>query len=140
MACHQFERVQVSAQKLCGTPRAILMIDPVKSVAANTVFEPLIRPRIHRRSRRQSAMKSGIENRDLRNSAQELFNNLHAFEFGAIMERSESRNVGDSRSYFGSKRNRFFVFRAAMHHAVPDNVNVSKRRHRRPITVRQSAK
>ena len=85
-------------------------------------------------------MKSRVEDRNLGDSAQELFNDFDAFEFGAIVERSESRSLGDSSTYFGSKRNWLFVFRAAMHHAVPDDVNFSKRRHRRPVTVRQSAK
>src|SRR6266436_6028212 len=116
------------------------MIDPMKSVAANVVLEPLIRSRIHRCGLRHLTMKSRVEDRNLGDSAQELFNDFHAFEFGAIVERSESRSLGDSSTYFGSKRNRFFVFRAAMHHAVPDDGNFSKRRHRGAVTVRQSAK
>src|SRR6266702_2443763 len=116
------------------------MIDPMKSVAADVVLEPLIRPRIHRRGLRHLTMKSRVEDRDLRDWAQEPFNDFHAFEFGAIVERSENRSLGDSSTYFGSKRNWCFVFRAAMHHAVADDVNFSKRRHRGPVTVRQSAK
>src|SRR5439155_1172279 len=107
------------------------MIDPMKSVAADVVLEPLIRPRIHRRGLRHLAMKSRVEYCNLGNSAQELFNDFDAFEFGAIVERSESRSLGDSSTYGGSKRNWFFVFRPAMHDAVPDDVNFSKRRHRR---------
>src|SRR6266516_7082453 len=90
------------------------MIDPMKSVAADVVLEPLIRPRIHRGGLRHLAMKSRVEDRNLGDSAQELFNDFDTFEFGAIVERSESRSLGDSSTYFGSKRNRFFVFRAAM--------------------------
>src|SRR5205809_6746372 len=110
------------------------MIDPMKSVAADVVLEPLIRPRIHRRGLRRLAMKSRVEDRNLRDSVQELFNDFDAFEFGAIVERSESRSLGDSSTYFGSKRNWRFVFRVAMHHAVRDDVNFTARRHRRPVT------
>src|SRR5439155_19488998 len=114
------------------------MIDPVKSVAADVVLEPLIRPRVHRRGLRHLAMKSRVEDRNLGDLAQELFNDFYAFEFGAIVERSESRSLGDSSTYFGSKRNRFFVFRAAVHHAVRDDVKFGTRRHLGPCTVRQS--
>src|SRR5207245_1244983 len=52
---------------------------------------------------------------------------------------SESRSLGDSSTYFGSKQNWFFVFRAAMHDAVSHNVNFSKRRDGTRFTIRQSA-
>src|SRR6184192_1021136 len=109
------------------------MVDAVESVAANTAFEPLIGPGIHNCGLRHSAMKSGVENRDLRNLTQHLFNDLDTFEFSAIVERSESRNLGNSRFHFGSDPNRFFVFRAAMHYAVSHNIDLSMRRDgRRP--------
>src|SRR5438105_15509206 len=115
MASNQFERAQVSAYKLRGTGSAILMVDAVESVAVNTAFEPLIGPRIHNRRPRHSAMKSGVENRDLGNLTQHLFDNLDTFEFSAIVEGGERRNPGNSRFHFGSEPNRLFVFRAAMH-------------------------
>src|SRR5205823_4736590 len=67
------------------------MIDPMKSVAADVVLEPLIRPRIHRRGLRHLAMKSRVEDRNLEDSAQELFNDFHAFEFGTIFLHNSTR-------------------------------------------------
>src|ERR1039458_678903 len=46
MASHEFQRIQVLAQQLRGTLGAILMIDPMESVAANSLLEPLIRTRV----------------------------------------------------------------------------------------------
>src|SRR5213080_2511193 len=112
------------------------MIDSVKSVAPDVLLEPLVRAWIYHRSQWHPAMKSRIENCDLWNSAQEPFGQFHAFEFGTIMERSEIRNLRDFSTHFRSQRNGSFVFRAAMHHAVPDDVNFSKRRQRRPVAGR----
>ena len=58
------------------------MINPMKSVAMNATLEPLIGPGINRGRRWQSAIKSGIENGDLRNSSQDILDNLHAFDLG----------------------------------------------------------
>src|SRR5438132_12484223 len=115
------------------------MVDAVESVAANTAFEPLIGPRIHNRRLRHSAVKSGVENRDLGNRTQQLFNDLNTFEFSAIVEGSESRSLGNSRFHFGSEQDRFFVFRAAMHYAVSGNINLSTRRDGTRLAVPQSA-
>ena len=68
----------------------------------------------------------GIEDGYLRNRTQQRFNDLHSFELGAIVKRGERRHAGDFRSDGGSQPNRVFVFRTAMHHAVPDDVNLGK--------------
>src|SRR5205807_9574249 len=115
------------------------MVDAVESVAVNTAFEPLIGPRIHNRRPRHSAMKSGVENRDLGNLTQHLFDNLDTFEFSAIVEGGERRNPGNSRFHFGSEPNRLFVFRASMHYAVSHNIDLSTRRDGRRLAIPQSA-
>jgi hypothetical protein len=64
-------------------------------------------------------MKAGIENGDLRNRAQNAFNNLHALEFSADMQRGERRHTGDGRTHFRRHNHGIFEVRAAVDDTVP---------------------
>ena len=59
-----FSAASVALQQVRCAMRAILMIDAVKSVTANAAFEPLVGSGINFCSQRQSAMESGVEDRD----------------------------------------------------------------------------
>ena len=46
VASHELQRIQILAQQLCRSLCAILMVDPMESVAANSLLEPLVRTRV----------------------------------------------------------------------------------------------
>src|SRR5712692_2470214 len=97
MASHEFQGIQVLAQQLCGTLCAILMIDPVESITANPLLEPIVRTGIRCRRQRHLAMEAGVKDRDLRHWAQQFRDDLHAFQFGAIVEGGKNGNAFDRR-------------------------------------------
>src|SRR5262245_1319848 len=94
------------------------MIDAVKSVAANAALEPFIGARIYGRGQRHFPMKPRVENRHLRDRAQQLLDNLHAFQLGGGVKRREL-GCGAYRSFhFGRDQNWFFVMWAAVNDAM----------------------
>ena len=87
MAGHKLQRRQILAEQLRGALGAILMIDSVKSVAANSFRQPFIRSGIDERGSGQVAVKAGVEHGDLRDGSKSLFDDVDSFELGAIMQR-----------------------------------------------------
>src|SRR5262245_43483916 len=100
------------------------MIDAVESVAANAALEPFIGPRIYGRAWRHVPMKPRVENRHLRNMAQQLLNYLHAFQLCACVQRRELGSGGDRRLHLGRDQNRLFVTRSAMNNAMSHDVDL----------------
>src|ERR1700690_1051239 len=68
-------------------------------------------------------MKTGIEYCNLRHWAQQFRDNLHAFEFRAIVERSENGNAFDRGLDLGGDHCRFEVLRATVDHPVPHDID-----------------
>src|ERR1700690_2266584 len=103
------------------------MIDAVESVSANPLLDPLIRTGISCRRLWHLTMKASIENCDLRNRAQNTFNNLHALEFSADMQRSKRRHAGDRRAHLGRDNHGIFEVRAAVDDTVPHGFDLGNR-------------
>src|SRR6266568_3144929 len=73
MASDDLERSEISLEHLRRPMCAVLVIDAVKSVAADAAsFIPLVRERIYLCFERKGAMKAGVENCGLRNIRQHL--------------------------------------------------------------------
>src|SRR5262245_64152620 len=100
------------------------MIDAVESVAANAALEPFIGAWIDGRARRHVPMKPRVENRNLRDRAQQLLNDLHALQLGAGVQRRELGSGGDRRLHLGRDQNRLFIARAAMNNAMSHDVDL----------------
>ncbi len=113
-------------QKLCRPLGAILMIDTVESISANSLLKPLVGTGIGFRRQRHGAMKAGVEDGDLRHRTEELGDDFHTLEFGAIVERGKSGNIFNRRLDFGGHDCRFEILRAAMHHAMANHIDFRK--------------
>src|SRR5579863_102038 len=48
VATYEAERLSLAAHEMRGSPCAVLVIDAVKTVAANSCLEPIVRTRINR--------------------------------------------------------------------------------------------
>src|SRR5277367_1164306 len=103
------------------------MIDTVESVAANPLLDPLIGTGISCRRLWHLAMKAGIENGDLRNRAQNTFNNLHALEFSPDMQWGERRHAGDRRAHFRRHNHGLLKMWASMDDTVPHRFDLGNR-------------
>src|SRR6266566_511235 len=126
MTRYEFEAVQVPLKKLCGAPRAILMVDTVESVASDTGTEPFVGAGICRRSRRNFAMETRVEDGHLRDIAEPLFHRLDSFQLGTIVERSECRDACNSGLHGRSNPNGFFVLLAAVNYPMPNYTDVGR--------------
>src|SRR5580704_9247939 len=62
---YEAERIRLATQQMSRAPRAILVIDAVKTVAADSRLEPIVRPRINCGGERHLFMKTCIEDRNL---------------------------------------------------------------------------
>src|SRR5271166_1717852 len=127
MATHKVERIYVFPQQLSGAASAILMIDPVESVSPNALLDPLMWTGINRSGLWHLAMKSGIENRNLRNRAENTSDNLHTLEFGLNMQGRERGDAGDRRAHLGRDDNGILEMGAAVDYAMPDRVDLVNR-------------
>src|ERR1700675_1153457 len=103
------------------------MIDTVESVSTNPLLDPLIGTGISCRRLWHLAMKASIENGDLRNRAQNIFNNLHAFEFSADMQWGERRHACDRRAHLGRHDYGILEVRAAVDDTMPHGFDLGNR-------------
>src|SRR5438132_1311779 len=127
MACNQFQRRWIAVEQLSGASGAVLMIDAMKSVAADVVLEPLIRTGINCRRQWHVPMKAGIENGDLRNRSQDALDNLHTLHFGANMQRCKRGHAGNGRAYLGRNGDRLLETRPAVNDAMSYNIDLRNR-------------
>ena len=67
-------------------------------------------------------MKAGVEDGDLRHWAQQFRDNLHAFQFGAIVERRKNGNAFDRRLDFRSNERGLEMLRTAVDNPVSHNI------------------
>ena len=72
----------------------------------------------HARGQRHFPMKPGVENGYLRDGAEQLLDDLHAFQLGGGVKRRELGGGGDRRPRLGCDQNRFFVMWAVMNNAM----------------------
>ena len=103
------------------------MIDAVKSIAVNPVRKPFVGAGINRRSQRHLAMEAGIEDGNLRHRSEQFLNDLHAFQFSAIVKRSKGGDLGDRRFDLGRDHDGIFILGTAVDDAVPNNINLRRR-------------
>ena len=71
-------------------------------------------------------MKRRVKNRDLNNSFQKMIDNLHTFEFGAIVKRREFRNAGNRMLHDVVDENRFFKARAPVDDPMAHDANFGR--------------
>src|SRR5208283_606090 len=102
----------------------VLMIDPVESVAANPALKPLIRTRIDRRGWWYLAVKRGIEDGHLGNSAEKILDYLHAFHFGANVQRRKRGHAVNGRAHFGRDRYGDLEMRATVDHTMSHDIDL----------------
>jgi hypothetical protein len=86
MAGHQSERPGIFAEQTRGTVGAVLMVDAMESVAPNAALEPFIGSGIDSRRSRHLAMKPGIENGNLRNASEKIFDDVHSLKLSANVQ------------------------------------------------------
>src|SRR3989442_7976051 len=110
MAGYEPESFQIPFQESRGASGAILMVDSMKAVAANTFREPFVRTGIYRRRRRDAAMETCVENGYLRDVSEQFLDDINNFQLASIMERRERRHACNSRLHGGGDFNRVFSF------------------------------
>ena len=69
-------------------------------------------------------MKTSVEDGNLRHRTQQFPNNVHAFQFGTIVERSKNGNIFDRGFDFGGDQRRFEKLRTAVDDTMPHYVNI----------------
>src|SRR5213082_3108384 len=97
------------------------MIDAVKSISPNATFEPLIWSWVNRCVYRERAVKSSIEDGNLRVFGKKFLGNVNALKPSDIVQR---RNQGDIRNgllNLGSHNRRLVEFGPAVDNAVSYN-------------------
>src|SRR5262249_5099912 len=123
MACHGLQRVQLSPDQASSATSTILVIDTVKTETSNAVLVPLVRAGIDRRCRRQRSMVARIKDRNLRDGTEHLFNKVHAFKFGLIVERRKCGGIGDRRFHLRCNDDWLCEMRSTMNDAMTDNID-----------------
>src|ERR1700746_1651159 len=123
MAGYQLQRQQILAEQLRGATRAVLMIDAVKAVAANSSRQPFVRAGIDERRFGEVAVEAGIEHRDLADVSQALSNDFYSFEFGAVMQGRKCGHLGDRSFYIWSNYCRLPEILSAVDHAMADHID-----------------
>jgi hypothetical protein len=68
-------------------------------------------------------MKAGIENSNLGNSPQKVSDNLHAFQFSSVVERSEGRDRGNRRFHARCDDRWLLMSRTAVDHSMSYDIN-----------------
>ena len=99
------------------------MIDTVKSIAPDTSLIPLIRAGINFGLQRQRAMKSGVEDGDLRNLGQNFVDQFNTFQSGLVVQRRDRGHAFDFPPHFRSDSYRLRELGSAVNDAMPSNCN-----------------
>src|SRR5208283_5797350 len=71
-------------------------------------------------------MEAGVKDSDLRHRTQQFLDNLHAFEFGAVVERRKNRNAFDRRLDFGSHQRGLEMVWTTVDYAVPHYIDFGR--------------
>ena len=83
-------------------------------------------------------MKAGVEDGDLRHWTQQLRDNVHAFEFGAIVEGRKNGNAFDRRPDLRGNERGLEMLGTAVDHAVSNNIDVGRAGKRLPLAAPQT--
>src|SRR5215469_17221053 len=94
------------------------MIDAVETIAADTALEPKVWSRINRGFQRHLAMKTGIEDCDLRDCTEKILDGFDAFKFGSNVQRRKLGHFCDLCPHLGSNRNGILEMRTAVNDAM----------------------
>src|SRR5258705_10345415 len=114
------------------------MIDAMKSVTPNALFEPRVRSGIYRRSCRQGTMKPGIKYRHLPDLPDKALDNLNPLKLSAVMQRREGSDAGDHAFYLWSYQRGFVKSVASVNDTMTNHLDRSGARHDRIRTAPQS--
>src|ERR1700722_13552273 len=82
MATNDAQAARIALQNLRRAFGDVALIEAVKTVAANSFRQPFVRAGIDVRGCGQCAMKTGIEDRDLRHAGNYFFGDGEAVELG----------------------------------------------------------
>src|ERR1700722_17477951 len=100
------------------------MIDPVKSVASNSLLEPIVGAGVSCRRQRHRSMKASIEDCYLTDFTQQFCDDLHPFKFGSIVQRGKYRDVLNRRLDRGCNDRRLEKILPAVHNPAPYNIDI----------------
>src|SRR5258707_14863127 len=116
--------MQIGSKQLSGALRAVFVIDAVESEAPDSPFEPFVGTRIDGGGLRELRVESRVKRRDLRDGAEHLRHNFHAFELGTIVKRSERGHVCDGGFYFWRDERGLLKKRAPVHDPMASDGDV----------------
>src|SRR2546423_5195127 len=94
------------------------MIDAVKSISPNATFEPVIWSRINRCVLRKRAVKSSIEDGNLRVFGKKFLGKLNALNPSDIVQRCDQGDIRNGLLNLGSHNRRLVEFGPAVDNAV----------------------
>src|SRR5208337_2026664 len=83
-------------------------------------------------------MKTGVEDGDLRHWTEQFGDNLHAFEFGAIVEGRKNGNAFDCRLNLSGHERRHEMLRTAVDHPVSHNIDIGRPGNRSRVAAPQA--
>src|SRR5208282_6623945 len=104
-------------------PRAILMVDAMKSITANALRYPLVWSWVDGSFLGHVGVKGRIKHGDLRNATEHLLDDFDSIQSGGIVERRKCGHAIDRRLHSGCDERGRLVFPAAVHDAMAHNVN-----------------
>src|SRR5947207_466648 len=107
MAGNHLQGCKITPQHLSGSLSAVLVIDSVKSIAANPLLEPRVRAGVDFGVVGQGAVETGVENGDLRCAGEELCGEVDAVQPSPIVQRGDGSHVRNGLSNLGSDASRF---------------------------------
>lgn len=124
MAGYEFQFRQVFGEELRRPFGTVLMIDSVKSVAANPLCYPLIRAWVDGGCRRQLTMESSIEDGDLRDGSEFFLDEVYSLQLYPVMERRKNGHALDGGFDVRGDDRWLRILTASVHDAVPDSSNL----------------
>src|SRR5215470_16338038 len=95
----------------------------MKPITTNTLLKPSVRAWVYNCGQWHLAMKSSVEHRYLRNVPHQFLDDLHSFQFGAVVQRGNGGNSSNSSLDFRRNQNGHFVVGAAVNNSMSYDVN-----------------
>src|SRR5450631_617450 len=83
-------------------------------------------------------MEAGVENGDLRHWTQQFRDDLHAFQFGATVERRKNGSLFDRRLNLSGHDRRLEMLHATVNHPVPHHINIGRAGNRLRLAAPQT--
>jgi hypothetical protein len=123
VAAHDAQVIHLSSKQLCRALHAILVVNTMKAITADSAFSPLVGSWVDRRGIWHLAMKAGVKHRNLPHRSEGLFNKANPFQLNAVVQRSEHRHFFNGRFYAIINHRRLKAFSATVYDAVADDGN-----------------